>query len=378
MDSTDKTLLGIGAVIGGGILIFICLIAYIITLPFSFFTSAFSDLLALRQEYLGTSGATIAAIAEQEYDQYGDTVCGDRYWTSPHDWCVDFVWWCADQIDLVGSGNLFGSWTSYVPTAIDQLIANGAEYYGPGDGVTPQPGDIITWWGGGRAGRASDYSPGAYGRHIAIAVEATDYSVTVVEGNAGGGGYASSKLRRNTYSLNGLSYGTSYIYLIIRPNYPASSAGGLNNPYYFVISSPDPSYVGHTVTGLTQSQIASIKNTIYGEYGTDLGGAICVAQSIRDNVDRSSSITYSNFVTACSYNGGMTSRSESVYNTTIVQQAFDYVFNQGGSAVQHPIYCFYAPTSRLQSDADYQALFLLPLEFVIQVGTARFFSWEVN
>ena len=180
MDGAGKPLTITAAIFGGTILIFCCLIAYLISLPLSWFADH-EDLLTLRQEYQGTvsgGGAELAAIAESEYAQYGNTSCGSRYWTAPHDWCSDFVYWCADQLGLVGSDQLFGSWTSYVPTAIDQLIKNGAAYFGPADGVTPQPGDIVTWWGGGRAGRASDYSPGAHGRHIAIAVEGTEGTVS--------------------------------------------------------------------------------------------------------------------------------------------------------------------------------------------------------
>lgn len=374
MDGAKKPLTVTAAALGGSILVFCCLIAYLISLPLSWFADH-EDLLSLRQEYQGTGGgAELAAIAESEYTQYGNTACGSRYWTAPHDWCADFVYWCADQLGLVGSGQIFGAWTSYVPTAIDQLIDNGAAYFGAGDGVTPQPGDIVTWWGGGRAGRASDYSPGAHGRHIGIAVAGTEGTVTVVEGNSGGGGYNASKLRKNTYPLTSASYGTTYIYLIIRPNYPAGS-GDLNSPFYFTLDQPDSSYYGHPVEGLTDKQIAAIKSTIYGEFGGDLGGSICVAQSIRDNVDRDPSITYDNFIEKCKYDNGQASRPASVYDTTIVRQAFDYVFNQGGSAVQHPIYCFYTPLGNVQTDADYQALFLSPLEFVYQVGTVRFFSF---
>ena len=121
MDGAGKPLTITAATFGGTILIFCCLIAYLISLPLSWFADH-EDLLTLRQEYQGTvsgGGAELAAIAESEYAQYGNTSCGSRYWTAPHDWCSDFVYWCADQLGLVGSDQLFGSWTSYVPTAID-------------------------------------------------------------------------------------------------------------------------------------------------------------------------------------------------------------------------------------------------------------------
>lgn len=152
--------------------------------------------------------------------------------------------------------------------------------------------------------------------------------------------------------------------------------GSLTNEFYFAIDNIDPDYQGHAVPELTPSQIAKIKNTLYGEYGSNLGACIMIAQTIRDNVDRKwPDVTYDNFVEEFKYYGGYPERDPSVYETDIVNQVFDYVFVQGGSAVQHPVYCFYTPTDTLQSDEDYQKLFYLPLEFIIEIGVARFFSW---
>lgn len=146
--------------------------------------------------------------------------------------------------------------------------------------------------------------------------------------------------------------------------------------FYFPLDYPDTDYVGHAVPELTASQIASIKNTLYGEAGYSLETMILVAQAIRDNVDRSPLVTYDNFVTECQFFGGYEERPASVYDTALVNQAFDYIFVQGNSAVQHRIYCFYTRTPSLQTDDDYQALFALPLEFIIEADNTRFFCWN--
>lgn len=156
----------------------------------------------------------------------------------------------------------------------------------------------------------------------------------------------------------------------------AAVQGTTSDEFYYTIPNADPNYQGHSVPNLTASQIAKIKNTLYGEYGTNLGACILIAQSIRDNVDRSPDITYDNFVQSCRYYGGYPERDPSVYETEIVNQAFDYVFVKGGSGVQHKVFVFYSKNGKMQSDDDYQALFLAPLEFVIEVGVARFFCWD--
>jgi hypothetical protein len=158
-----------------------------------------------------------------------------------------------------------------------------------------------------------------------------------------------------------------------------ANTNGMDSEFYFTISNPDPTYQGHAVPNLTPAQIAAIKNTLYGEYGSNLEAMLIIAQSIRDNVDRAPSITYDNFVTSCKYYGGYPERSPDVYETENVNKAFDYIFVQGKSAVQCPVYVFYAPlpSAGLYDDSDFQALFLAPLNFIIQVGTARFFNWDL-
>ena len=382
MDS--KVLPITAAALGGTVLLFICLVAYLITLPLSWFTADNQDLLALRQEYQGVgggSGAALAAVAEQEYARYGGTACGSRYWPGgPEAWCCDFVYWCADQLGYVGQGQPFGTWTAYCPTAVSNLEAAGAEIYYPGDGTVPQPGDIIFFSAAyGRPGRASD-GVSTDADHIGIVVEGTDSTVTVVEGNTGGGGPSASKLSRNTYSLTGPSWRSTYILSLWRPCYPRGAGG--NGMFYFQISNPDPSYTGCAMD-CTEIERAGVIRTLYFEYGMNLEGCILVAQSIRDNslyntgsIQNTITRLYQPYGTRTywtTWTGDMDLGSQAYQNAL---RAFDYVFVQGGSAVQHKIFCYYTPLGSVQTDADFQRNFQLPLTFVFQLGSARFFSWE--
>ena len=169
-------------------------------------------------------GSSLAQVAEQEYQNYGGTACGNRYWPSgPEAWCVDFVYWCAQQCGYVGSGQIFGTFVHNVSDEAINLQNAGATIYYPGDGTIPQPGDIIMFWDDkGRPGTAADGVPVNQGLlcHTGIVVEGTSSTVTIVEGNCGSSNPANSVLKKNTYSLTGASWGNTYICCFARPNYP--------------------------------------------------------------------------------------------------------------------------------------------------------------
>ena len=204
------------------------------------------DMLEYSAEYAGISldlgsyggstrrrsgGGSMAQLAEQEFESYGGTACGNRYWGSrgPEAWCVDFVYWCANQLGYVGSGNIFGPQIAYVAGMASQLQTAGATFYYPGDGTVPQPGDIIMFWDtAGRPGTASDgIITDDRLCHTGIVVEGTSTTVTIVEGNCGSSNPASSVLKRNTYTFTGKcwtssGYGDVYIAQFATPQYPST------------------------------------------------------------------------------------------------------------------------------------------------------------
>lgn len=346
----------------------------------------------------------LAQVAIDEYEELGDIENTGVKYCSHFDyplvgWCCCFVYYCADICGFVegtentGDSPIFGSPTAWPPAGWLQLLESGGTAFTAFDAtMEPQPGDIYFLYnvpaGSGIGAATAVETYFLEQTHIGIVVENHgDYCISTIDGNCNSrvrGDPSTSVVTKYTWrDIRKELYPGTAIYGFIRPNYPekwTELIGDLTKPYYFASSDPDMNYSGHTVEGLTDAQIANIKNTIYGEFGYDLGGAIAVAQSIRDNVDRSPSITYDNFVRSCQYFGGYPQRSPAEYETEIVNTAFEYVFQKGGSAIQHPIFVFYAPVPAdgLETDADFQALFLAELEFVLEIKPARFFSWHIE
>ena len=80
---------------------------------------------------LAASRAELAAVALREYEQNGNIKGGGKvywsYWNKGVEaWCVDFVYYCGDQIGLVGQDKPFGPYTAACTTAWSQLKAQGA------------------------------------------------------------------------------------------------------------------------------------------------------------------------------------------------------------------------------------------------------------
>lgn len=129
--------------------------------------------------------------------------------------------------------------------------------------------------------------------------------------------------------------------------------------FLFNITNPDPSYCGRVVQ---VEDRAVLEGLIMGEFGTSYEGAVLVAQAIRDSM-----------VSTGNYNAGRiarewgyTARIHSSVNDN-VKRAVSYVFDQGGSAVQHSIYYFYASHLIYSSWHESQ-------KFIIEFGGCRFFS----
>ena len=129
--------------------------------------------------------------------------------------------------------------------------------------------------------------------------------------------------------------------------------------FLFSITNPDPNYCGRAVQ---VEDRAVLEGLIMGEFGTSYEGAVLVAQAIRDSM-----------VSTGNYNAGRiarewgyTARIHSNVNDN-VKRAVAYVFDQGGSAVQHSIYYFYASHLIYSSWHESQ-------KFIIEFGGCRFFS----
>lgn len=152
---------------------------------------------------LAASRAELAAVALKEYEQNGNIKGGGKvywsYWNKGVEaWCVDFVYYCGDQIGLVGQDKPLGPYTAACTTAWSQLKAQGAYLFRVGED-TPRAGDLIFWYStsGGCAASLENY---AHLAHVGIVADYEEKKLTTVEGNTGGFGSANNYVAMKTYT----------------------------------------------------------------------------------------------------------------------------------------------------------------------------------
>ncbi len=139
----------------------------------------------------------------------------------------------------------------------------------------------------------------------------------------------------------------------------ASSSGG----FLLDIDNPDPGYVGYSIS-LSDSDRDQVERMLMGEAGgMGFDGMALVAQCIRDTYVNGS---YSSMQELFSDNGYYGSTSYTPSSTA--KEVVNYIFDQGGSAVQHSIRVFYA--SDICSSAWHEAQ-----DYVCSYGYVRFFDF---
>lgn len=124
----------------------------------------------------------------------------------------------------------------------------------------------------------------------------------------------------------------------------------------------DLNYHGHAIE-LSAEDYEGVEHLVMGEAG-DQGfiGAALVAQCIRDIMDRDNTTNLEHVRIANRFTGRMNREP----NET-VKRAVSFIFKQGGVAVQHHIYYFYAP--ELCSSAFHESQ-----KFIVEYKGHRFFS----
>ena len=140
------------------------------------------------------------------------------------------------------------------------------------------------------------------------------------------------------------------------------SASG-SGDYLLDIDNPDPNYVGYSVS-LNDEDRDMTGRILMGEAGGEgyIGMAL-VAQCIRDTYVNGS---YSSIAQLLKQNGYYGSTSMAPSSTAM--DVVNYIFDQGGSAVQHNVRIFYA--SNMCSSAWHESQ-----EFVCQWNYVRFFDY---
>ncbi|NLC25419.1 MAG: hypothetical protein GX777_02190 [Fastidiosipila sp.] len=99
-----------------------------------------------------------------------------------------------------------------------------------------------------------------------------------------------------------------------------------------------------------------------GEFGNSYTGAVLVAQAIRDSMTLTGVYNTSQIARQWGYTAAI---RDNINATT--KKAVAFVFDEGGSAVQHSIYYFYNPSLSAGRFHETQ-------KFVVAYGGCRFFS----
>lgn len=168
-------------------------------------------------------------------------------------------------------------------------------------------------------------------------------------------GYTSEELRAemgdDCYTLEDAIAGT----------YSGSSEG--NGEFLLTCDNIDSSYQGTTWTVDDRDLLESL---ISSEFGDDYKGSVLVAQAVRDSMVDSNTHSVSQIIEDFGYTGLEENPTET---TTNAVNAVTFVFDEGGSGVQHRIKAMYNTLAGTSSWHE-------SLEFVIQYKNVRFFDYD--
>lgn len=142
-------------------------------------------------------------------------------------------------------------------------------------------------------------------------------------------------------------------------SYVAGSSGA---GYLLDIDNPDPNYTSYSIC-LSDYDRDLAERIVMGEAGsTGYVGMALVAQSLRDAFVKSGYSNIAAVTSAYGYSG-----STSIPASSTCKEVINYIFDQGGSAVQHRIIVFYASNYCSSSWHESQ-------DYVCSYGYLRFFD----
>lgn len=137
---------------------------------------------------------------------------------------------------------------------------------------------------------------------------------------------------------------------------------GIQADALIAIDEPDESYAG-TVISLTEEDRYILEHLVMGEAGGEgMEGAALVAQAIRDTMVYKGFSSVEDIRKALKYSGSLNKEPNQA-----TLDAVHYIFDEGGCAVKHPVFYFYAPKSVDSCWHETQ-------HFVVQHKGHRFFS----
>lgn len=137
----------------------------------------------------------------------------------------------------------------------------------------------------------------------------------------------------------------------------------IKNPGYLLgVTKPDYKYVSYSVS-LTEEDRSVLEHLVMGEAGNQgFVGCALVAQAIRDTMIRDGVPTVEQVRTGYGYCGGLNNNPNQD-----VLDAIEYIFDQGGAAVQHNLMYFYE--TRLCSSDWHETQ-----NYVVTYNTTKFFD----
>ena len=129
-----------------------------------------------------------------------------------------------------------------------------------------------------------------------------------------------------------------------------------------ITETPDDTYRG-TIVPLTPEDRDILERLVMGEAGTEgFEGAALVAQAIRDTMVYKGFTSVESVRKACAYSGTLTREP----NQNVLD-AVRFIFDEGGMAVKHKIFYFYAP--KIVNSAFHESQ-----KFIVEYKGHRFFS----
>ncbi|MBQ4105343.1 MAG: hypothetical protein IJC86_03030 [Clostridia bacterium] len=132
--------------------------------------------------------------------------------------------------------------------------------------------------------------------------------------------------------------------------------------YLLDIANPDYSYEGRAIS-ITGYDRDVLERLVMGEAGAEgYIGCCLVAQAIRDTMVNDGYKTVEAVRTNCGYQATLSRTPNSD-----AKRAVEFIFDQGGAAVQHDVIYFYAPALCTSGFHESQ-------EFVVQYNNQRFFD----
>ncbi len=141
-------------------------------------------------------------------------------------------------------------------------------------------------------------------------------------------------------------------------------SGSTGSDYLLSIDNPDPNYTGYAVQ-LSDYDRDLAERIIMGEAGSmGYTGMALVAQCLRDTFVSGGYSDIATVISKYGYYG-----STSIKPSQTCKDVVNYIFDQGGSAVQHKVAVFYATNYCTSSWHESQ-------EFVVQYGSVRFFDFK--